>query len=85
MRIRIATLKTMSSARQAQVLDALMTATRRSPSADELRDLDDQIGHFERAHGFSSKSLLEQLAAGATETLDICRWLMLLRLRERLR
>jgi hypothetical protein len=55
------------------------------PSSQKVVELDAEIGHFERARGFSSAEMQTRLAKGQLdETLDVCDWLMTLKLRDRL-
>jgi hypothetical protein len=52
----------------------------------EMAELDRQITAFERVYEVSSDTMQQQLAAGRIrETAEICRWLMLLELRNRVR
>jgi len=55
------------------------------PSSKKVAELDAQIVAFERARGFSSSEMRTRLTNGQLEeTLDVCDWLMALKLRDRL-
>ena len=55
------------------------------PSLQKVAELEAEIAQFERARGFSSAEMRARLASGQLdETLDVCDWLMALKLRDRL-
>ena len=55
------------------------------PSSQKVAELESEIAQFERARGFSSAEMQTRLANGQLEeTLDVCDWLMTLKLRDRL-
>ena len=55
------------------------------PSVQKVAELNAQIGRFEQATGFDSAEMQTRLASGQLEeTLDVCDWLMALKLRDRL-
>jgi hypothetical protein len=55
------------------------------PSSQKVVELESEIARFERASGFTSAEMRTLLASGQLEeTLDVCDWLMALKLRDRL-
>lgn len=69
---------------RAQRIAELVDATRGKPNG-EISAINEQIRNFERRYETSSASLRSELTAGKRhETAEICQWLMLLKLRDRL-
>jgi hypothetical protein len=82
--VSIAELKTMSAREQERRVSELIRAARSAPNG-EIEELDREIRAYEQRYGLDSASLEREVAGGhRQETEDICRWLMLLRIRERL-
>jgi hypothetical protein len=55
------------------------------PSSQKVAELEAQIRQFEKARGLNSEEMRTRLASGQLEeTLDVCDWLMALKLRDRL-
>jgi hypothetical protein len=83
--VALSELAGMSDETRASTLRALVRAADRAPNG-ELRELDEQIGAFEARFGLDSEAMRRDVANGSRrETADVCEWLMLLRVRERLR
>jgi hypothetical protein len=62
-----------------------MEAATRAPVNGEIKELDAQLGEFERVHGFSTAEMHQRLRNGSLrETESVCRWSMLADLRNRL-
>ncbi len=82
--IRLSELRDLPPEKKEKVLSGLIEEAR-MPANGYLSELNEQIEEFERRYELSSEHLLEELYEGTrTETAEIARWLMLLRLRERL-
>ena len=82
--VTISELKMMSLTRREAYLAELMTATKTAPNG-EIADLNERIRAFEEKHGMDSHKLREKLDKGEIrETVDVCKWLMLLTIRDRL-
>lgn len=73
----------LTSAEQEASVKALLDA-RQVPLNGEVRELDARIAEYQQRFGMSSDEMRGKLASGdLVETVDICRWLMLLKLRDR--
>lgn len=84
MKIRISEIGRLPTAERAADIRTLSVATQR-PLNGEVKNLEREIRAYEARHGFSSKELRQRLAEGRIEeTEDVCRWLMRLKLRDRL-
>lgn len=88
--VRLSELRDLPPEEREEVLSGLIEEARANSSGagatanGYLSELNEQIEEFERRYEISSERLLEELYEGTrTETADIARWLMLLRLRER--
>ena len=83
-RITDAELRGMAEPERRQALAELVRATR-VPSNGAVEQVNARIASFEKAHGMTSDDMRAQLRAGRmAETLDVCSWLMALKLRERI-
>lgn len=81
--VRLSELRDLPPEEKEKVLSGLIEEAR-APTNGYLSELNEQIEEFERRYELSSERLLEELYEGTrTETAEIARWLMLLRLRER--
>jgi hypothetical protein len=81
--IRLSELSKLGATEKDSKLRKLMGATRRPPNG-ELAALDGRIREYEARAGYDSGTLKRRLASGEiAETADVCDWLMLLDLRER--
>jgi len=81
--VHLADLRRLSDEERSEKLKAVARATRNPPNR-EVRQINLEIRTHEDRFGFSSDELRRRLAAGEQrETDDVCRWLMLLALRER--
>lgn len=84
MRIFDRDLRQMGPAERDAALSELVVRTR-TFSKEDLRELDQEIGTFERKYKIRSRDLLDQIEAGErAESDEVCRWLMLLNRRRRL-
>jgi hypothetical protein len=85
-RIKLAEFSSLPTHETKQRVDDLVRGSV-SPSPELLeeqrKNLDDQIRLMEEQHGLSSEKMRHALKNGAIqETADICRWLMLLEIRD---
>lgn len=81
--IRLSELRDLTPEEKEKALSGLIEEVR-APANGYISELNEQIEEFERRYELSSEHLLEELYEGTrTETAEIARWLMLLRLRER--
>lgn len=82
--VKIAELGTMEPDKRTRVLTSLVRATREAPNG-EVRQLEERIERFEREFDMSSHAMRHSLAQGEIrETTEVCEWLMLLDLRDRI-
>lgn len=82
--LSLAQLKTMSNERREQQLGVLVAATR-LPLNDELKSVQKKLDAYETQHGIKSDDLRHKVATGQLrESADVCSWLMLLDLQDRL-
>ena len=82
--VKLSDLEALAPEERDRRLDELVRSTTRGPNG-EVAALDAQIEALERRHGFDSATLRRRLAAGEqSETPEVCDWLMLLDLRERI-
>lgn len=73
----------LSSAEQNATVKALLDA-RQMPLNGEVPKIEAHIAELERQFGMSSDEMRSRLDSGSLdETIDICRWLMLLTTRDR--
>src|SRR5438132_10033559 len=69
-------------AEREQILRELVQAVNQPPNG-ELAELDAEVRAFETRLGMDSETMRARLDAGEIEeTLDLCKWLMALRLRD---
>ena len=83
--VRLSELRDLPPEEKERALNGLIEEARASEATANgyLSELGEQIEEFERRYELSSERLLEELYKGTrTETAEIARWLMLLRLRE---
>jgi len=72
------------ASKQHELLGALVRATKARPNG-ELTDVEARIHAFESRYEMSSEAMLAKLDDGTLgETLDICNWVMFIKLRGRL-
>ena len=84
MRIAFSELSSLPAEQRARRVAALARASEEPPNG-ELREVENRIAALEAAHLLTSDDLRRELAQGRRrETLEICRWLMLLDLRDHL-
>lgn len=82
--VRMAELVAMEPEVRERRMAELVRVMRSEPNG-EIADVDAQIRDFERRYELRSELMKAELAAGTRrETGEICRWLMLLKLRDRL-
>jgi hypothetical protein len=82
--VRLSDLAKLGAKEQETRLRNLVGATRRAPNG-ELGDLDARIRAHESRAGYDSETLRRRLLSGdEAETPEVCDWLMLLDLRERI-
>lgn len=82
--LSLAQLKTMSNERREQQLGELVATTRQPPNG-EIKSVQKKLHAYEMQHGINSDELRRKVASGEVkETADVCSWLMLLDLQDRL-
>jgi hypothetical protein len=82
--VRLSELASLPERERSERLDAF-AASRFAPLNGEKEDLDRQISIFETRYEMSSDEMQKQYRAKQLkETADICSWMMLLSLRDRL-
>lgn len=82
--IRDAELASMSPAERERTVRRMVERTRAIPN-DELVETRSRLSHYETKHNMTSEHMRRLVLAGEMkETDEICDWLMLLDLRERL-
>lgn len=82
--VTLGELRSMSFEQRTRRLSALVADTR-SPPNGEMRALDDKISAFEKQHGMNSADMRDGVRVGKVrETAEICTWLMILEMRDRL-
>lgn len=82
--VRISDLGKMEPNKRSRVLDTLVRATQGPPNG-EVAQLTERIRRFETDYGMSSQSMRSALSDGSLrETTEICEWLMLLGMRDRI-
>jgi len=73
-----------SDARRDELLSELVRDARTPPNG-EAKEIDAEIRVFEQRYEMTSAQMVERLTGGQQrETFDICNWLMLLEVRDRL-
>lgn len=84
MRVAASELRKLSKGEREAKLQELARAAQEPPNG-QLRDLNAQIRQFEQRYDKDSATMRNELASGALqETADICQWLHLLNLRDRI-
>ena len=82
--LSLAQLKTMSNEHREQQLGELVAATRQPPNG-EVKSVQKKLHSYEMRHGIKSDELRHKVASGEVkENADVCLWLMLLDLQDRL-
>jgi hypothetical protein len=82
--VRLSELERLQPGEKEAKLRALVVATGQPPNG-ELRELDSRIHEYEQRAGLNSAALRDKLASGeVAETAEVCDWLMLLEIRERI-
>lgn len=83
-KVKLSDLRGLAEAERARTLSELVSATRQPPNG-EIVALNARLVAYEQEHGIKSEDLAEKLHAGLLrETPDVCEWLMLLSLRNRI-
>lgn len=82
--VTLAQLSAMSFERREQQLGMLAAATRERPNG-EIKRVEDKLRSYEAQFKISSRELRSKVASGEIkETAEVCSWLMLLDLQDRL-
>jgi len=82
--VSIGELSTMTKRAQDRSISGLVETARRLPNG-EIKRLDAAVRAFEEKYGFDTETLRNDLAADRLyETAEICEWLMLAGLRDRI-
>jgi hypothetical protein len=79
-----AELRTMSETERDAAWSELLSATR-APAGSQLEAIDARVREFESVFGMSSETMRARLANGSLQETDaVCRWLMILAVRDRI-
>jgi len=82
--VRFSELARLEPEEKSRRLGELVQATR-LPVNGELATVDAALRGYEQRHGFDSETMRRRLTSGElSESTDVCEWLMLLNLRNRL-
>jgi hypothetical protein len=83
-RVTTSELRNLDPGERASRLSSLAREERRAPNG-EVEDIEERIRAFERRYELDSETMREEVSTGArAETWDLCQWLMLLDVRDRL-
>lgn len=83
-RVTMQELRGLDAGQRASRLSRLARDARGTPNGG-LEDVEARIRAFERRYEVDSETMREQVASGArVETWDVCQWLLLLDVRDRL-
>lgn len=84
-KVRLSDLARMTADNRGEALRSLVQATMSEPS-DSLGELEQRIEEYEGRLGVDSVTLQRELTEGRrVETTDVCDWLILIAMRDRLR
>ena len=76
----------MTQAEKDKAIAELIKAAMEPPTAEELAELDAKIAVYEQRFGIASDKIHESIDNGTLkETSEVCSWIMLVELRERIK
>lgn len=86
MKVSLKELSSMSDTEREKVLQELIKAAMLPPTTEELAELDTKIAAYESKYNLSSDKIHTSIDDGSLkETSEVCAWIMLVELRNRLK